>query len=82
MRLLFFVSHPGHIRNFESTIRALAERSHEVHLAFDRRKVTLEAQEAPVVALAHDHANVTFGDTPKRRETQSVQAAPGASDRS
>jgi hypothetical protein len=36
VKVLFFMSHPGATRNFESTLRALAERGHQVHLAFDR----------------------------------------------
>jgi hypothetical protein len=36
MNVLFLMSNPGHARNFESTLRALAERGHDVHMAFER----------------------------------------------
>jgi hypothetical protein len=35
MKILFFMSHPGYTRNFESTLALLAERGHQIHLAFD-----------------------------------------------
>jgi hypothetical protein len=35
LKLLFFMTHPGFTRNFESTLALLAERGHDVHLAFD-----------------------------------------------
>ena len=38
MDVLFFMRHPGHLRNFESTLRELARRGHRVHLAFDGEK--------------------------------------------
>src|SRR5215218_3246414 len=33
--ILFFMTHPGFTRNFESTLALLAERGHRIHLAFD-----------------------------------------------
>lgn len=36
MRLLFVMPYPGHLRMYGSTINALAERGHEVLLAYDR----------------------------------------------
>ena len=35
MKILFFMTHPGFTRNFESTLALLAERGHQIHLAFD-----------------------------------------------
>jgi hypothetical protein len=35
VNILFFMRHPGYARNFDSTLRLLAERRHHVHLAFD-----------------------------------------------
>jgi hypothetical protein len=75
MKILFFASHPGHIRNFESMIRGLGERDHEVHLAFDRRKIGLEAQEDLVLDLTESYPGVTFGNTPKRPKTREAAAA-------
>ena len=34
MKILFSMRHPGALRNFASTIRELAGRGHDVHLAF------------------------------------------------
>jgi FkbM family methyltransferase len=34
MKILFVMRHSGYVRNFESTLRALADRGHTVHLAF------------------------------------------------
>src|SRR3954451_11547700 len=75
MRILFCASHPGHIRNFESVVRALADRGHEVHLALDRTKANLGAQEELVNALVRDHPTVSFGSTPKRQKTRAAQSA-------
>ena len=34
MKIFFSMRHPGALRNFASTIRGLADRGHEIHLAF------------------------------------------------
>ena len=59
MRVLFFMKHAGAIRNFESVVRSLAERGHEVELAFDtiktpesRAAVRRLADEQPLVGWA------------------------------
>jgi hypothetical protein len=75
MKILFFASHPGHIRNFESTLRGLGERGHGVHLAFDRYKIGLEAQEDLIHDLAETYPSITFGNTPKRPKTREATAA-------
>jgi len=36
VRILFVMRHGGYVRNFEWVLRLLAERSHEVHLGFER----------------------------------------------
>ena len=38
MNVLFSLAHPGYLRNFDSTIRLLAERGHEVQLLFNHLK--------------------------------------------
>jgi hypothetical protein len=35
VRILFFLRHPGGTRNFESILRLLSERGHQIELAFD-----------------------------------------------
>ncbi|MEQ1896010.1 MAG: hypothetical protein ABL971_01325 [Vicinamibacterales bacterium] len=37
MKILFYVSHFGFLRNFEPALRLLAQRGHKVHLLADRR---------------------------------------------
>src|SRR5688572_15699313 len=37
MRILFSMRHTGALRNFASTLRALAERHHRVHLVFGQQ---------------------------------------------
>ena len=37
MKILFSMRHPGALRNFASTLRALAERGHRVHLVFAKQ---------------------------------------------
>src|SRR4030095_4248576 len=34
MRILFSMRHPGVLRNFASTLEALARRNHQIHLVF------------------------------------------------
>src|SRR2546423_7934422 len=40
MRILFVMRHGGYVRNFEWVLRLLAERSHQVHLGFERGRAT------------------------------------------
>ena len=35
MRILFAVTHMGFLRNFESTLRMLCDRGHDVHVSFE-----------------------------------------------
>lgn len=65
MRILFVMRHPQYVRNYESTIEALALRGHAVHVGF----TPLGAETGPPVLaerLAAEHANVTFGPVPGR----------------
>src|SRR5215210_4551365 len=64
MKILFFMRHPGYTRNFESTLRLLAERGHHVHMAFDRRERAI----APgmVDALVAEYPNISHGPAPGR----------------
>jgi hypothetical protein len=66
LRILFFMSHPGHTRNFESTLRALAEAGHNVHVAFDRQKGNLPGQADLISALAETYPSLTYSDAPPR----------------
>jgi hypothetical protein len=64
MKVLFFMTHPGHVRNFESTLRALCRRGHRVHVAFDREKEGLPGQHSLVAALDRECEQVSFGRAP------------------
>lgn len=59
MKILFSMSHPGYVRNFESTLRLLADRGHDVHLVFDRRKAGHTGQERLVEDLATTYPALT-----------------------
>jgi len=68
---LFFMSHPGHARNFESVLRELAERGHDVHVAVDRvRKKNLPGSSRPLEMLAADHPGLTWGSIPTREKAE------------
>jgi hypothetical protein len=64
MRILFSLRTPTATRNFESTLRALAERGHEVHLAFERRKENVNDQLALIDALCEEYPGITQGWSP------------------
>jgi hypothetical protein len=63
VKILFFMRHSGYTRNFESTLRLLAERGHDVHLAYERR----EKVQSPGAArqLLEDFPNITAGPAPR-----------------
>jgi hypothetical protein len=63
MNVLFFMRHPGHLRNYESTLFELARRGHRVHVAFDREKEGLPGQRSLVDSFAGTE-EVTFGAAP------------------
>ena len=68
MRILFFIRHAGYIRNFESTLRALAERGHRLHVAFDGSRELFRVGEgtSAIERLAESHPGLTYGTTPDR----------------
>lgn len=65
MRALFFMKHPGAIRNFESVVRSLAERGHEVELVFD----TVKSRESltAVRRLSEAHPAVSWVKAPSSK---------------
>lgn len=68
MKVLFFMRHAGFVRNFESTLRLLAERGHEVHVAFDGSSGFYRLGEGTSIIerLAGEHERLTFGPAPER----------------
>ncbi|MGH6692264.1 MAG: hypothetical protein ACREF4_16465, partial [Gammaproteobacteria bacterium] len=65
MKILFSATHFGFLRNFQSTIRLLAERGHELHLLAERRDA-IDGQKMADV-LAGDHPSITFELLPSAR---------------
>ena len=55
MKILFSTGHFGFLRNFESTLRLLAERGHTVHLVADRRDRTDGARMVEALTCAYPH---------------------------
>ena len=65
LRVLFFMRHPLlNYRNFESTLRLLAERGHDVHVAYDI--MGDEGDTEPIARLAAELPGVTYGPGPRR----------------
>jgi hypothetical protein len=60
LRLLLLLTHAGLFRNFDSTLRELVERGHDVHLSLDSDRYPSAALDALVEA----HDNLTVGFTP------------------
>lgn len=68
MQILFFMAHPGFTRNYESTLRELADRGHTIEVLFDRAKLTLPGQYELIGRLAREYPRLTYGHVPWRRE--------------
>lgn len=79
MRIVFFMSRPGHVRNYEETLRILAARGHRVHLAFSsmRRKRNEPPDLPQAEALAVDCPGITFGQAPERERDGWDRVAAG-----
>jgi hypothetical protein len=58
LKILFSATHFGFLRNFQSTIRLLAERGHELHLLAERSD-TIDGQKMADI-LAAEHPAITF----------------------
>jgi hypothetical protein len=64
MKILFSMRHPGALRNFASTLRELAQRGHDIHLAFMMQDKLGDGR--LLWELTNDHANITAGDLGKK----------------
>jgi hypothetical protein len=63
LKLVFFMRHRGYVRNFESLLAGLAERGHEVVVAFgDAATPWLDSQTVHSIA---EHPAVTFRSGPR-----------------
>ena len=65
MKILFSVSSFGFLRNFQSTIRLLAERGHAIHLIAERTDA-IDGQKM-VDSLKADHPSIEFEFVPSSR---------------
>ena len=65
MRIVFSATHFGFLRNFESTIRLLAERGHELHLLAERRDA-IDGQKMADILVA-EHPAITCDIVPSSR---------------
>src|SRR5918992_5153322 len=63
MRILVMLAHAGLFRNFDSTLRLLVERGHDVHVSFDSDRYPSEAFNE----LVAQHDNLTTGRSPEIR---------------
>jgi hypothetical protein len=73
MKILLTALHFANYRNFESVIRALAARGHDVHLLADERETV--GGQALVERLAAEYPNVSFGLTPSPIDERSFYLA-------
>jgi len=65
MKILFSATHFGFLRNFQSTIRLLAEQGHELHLLAERRDA-IDGQKMADVLTA-EHPSITVEILPSSR---------------
>jgi hypothetical protein len=80
LKILFFMTHPGFTRNFESTLALLAARGHQIHLAFDGppqvgKPSAVDGLEARFPAISH-------GPAPDRDDAWSPLAGAARATRS
>lgn len=66
MKILFFVRHFTYARNFESVLRQLADKGHQVHLAAERVE-TFGGREM-LDHLAKRYPGITIGPAPERTD--------------
>ncbi|HET9196602.1 MAG TPA: hypothetical protein VFO21_27195 [Vicinamibacterales bacterium] len=65
MRILFSMRHPGVLRNFASTLEALAARNHQIHLVFGQ--LDAERDDRLLDDLTRAHPTITCAEV--RRKT-------------
>jgi hypothetical protein len=66
MRILFVARHYTYFRNYDSALRELANRGHDIHLAVQLGDAT--GGEQAVKALAEECPRITFGEFPSDEE--------------
>jgi hypothetical protein len=70
MRILFVMRHAMYLRNYESAVRLIAARGHDLHLGFTERtpKRFDDAQRHLLDRLLDEFPHVTFGPMPSRED--------------
>lgn len=66
MKVLFFMRSTVYVRNFESTLRLLAERGHQVHVAAETHQV-LDPRDL-MGRLCLEHPGITHSDPPAAQD--------------
>src|SRR5690242_14213535 len=64
MKILFSMRHPGALRNFASTLRELAARGHQIHLAFMMQDKLGDGR--LLWELTNEYPNITAGEVGKK----------------
>ena len=64
MRILFSMRHPGVLRNFASTLQALADRNHQIHLVFGQ--LDAEQDDRLLDDLTRANPNITSGEISRK----------------
>jgi hypothetical protein len=75
VKVLFFMRHPGYVRNFESMLRELVARGHQLHIAFDTEKTSWTAGRNPVETLCGDLERLTYSTAPRRPKDRRARFA-------
>jgi hypothetical protein len=73
MKIVFVMRHPGLLRNFESTVRGLAQNGHKVHLLFQRNSKLGDGRQ--LADLERDWPGVTHELGARRPETRTLRVA-------
>jgi len=68
MKILFFMRSTVYVRNFESTLRLLAERGHQVHIAAEAHRV-LDPTDL-IGRLCREYEGITHGPVPTPQSQQ------------
>jgi hypothetical protein len=65
VKALFFMRHPGYVRNFEAALAEMAERGYRVHVAFDSYLMRWQPDRNPIRPLCQRYAAaVSHGPSP------------------
>lgn len=66
--------HPGHLRNYESTVMSLAARGHQIHLCFNQPEK--QSEDRQVELISENNPNVTYSNQPIPRRSDKWRGFP------